>query len=202
MIRYSARKKGRYATSGKNSRFQLPVAAGLAILLVYLAWMGPNPGGQVVPTAGPRAGVTLQDARIEAVLHEVVRVVDGDTFIVMVDGSRERIRLIGIDAPEAAWAAAGAVRPAEIGSLEATSRLEELLLGKSVLLASDVSDRDTYGRLLRYAWLDTRTCVNILLVEEGLASALRIPPDTAMAEDLRQAQQQAREAGLGIWSGK
>ncbi len=120
----------------------------------------------------------------------------------MVDGARERVRLIGIDTPEAASMAASGIHPAETGSLEATSRLEALLEGKRVILVKDVSDRDSYGRLLRYAWLDAHTCVNLVLVEEGLASVVRIPPDIGLLEDLRQAETRAREAGLGLWSGK
>ena len=129
----------------------------------------------------------------EAIYHEVVRIVDGDTFIAMVDGSRERIRLIGIDAPEAA-------PTIEKGSLEATARLEEMLEGKSVILVRDVSERDPYDRLLRYVWLDAHTCVNLVLVEEGLATVMHIPPDDALLEDLRRAEQQARDAGRGLWA--
>ena len=33
-------------------------------------------------------------------LYEVVRVVDGDTVILNIDGQRTRVRLIGIDTPE------------------------------------------------------------------------------------------------------
>jgi micrococcal nuclease len=131
-----------------------------------------------------------------------ILLVYGDTFIAMVDGARERVRLIGIDTPEAASMAASGIHPAETGSLEATSRLEALLEGKRVILVKDVSDRDSYGRLLRYAWLDAHTCVNLVLVEEGLASVVRIPPDIGLLEDLRQAETRAREAGLGLWSGK
>ena len=96
---------------GRNSS-----AAGIAILLVCLVWLVLNPGGPVAPATGSVTGPTLQDACMEAAYHEVVRVVDGDTFIAMVDGSRERVRLIGIDTPEAASTTESGTRPAESGS--------------------------------------------------------------------------------------
>jgi micrococcal nuclease len=202
MIPYSARRKRNSPAAAKNRRFHFPAGAGIAILLVYLVWLVMKPGDPASPAAVSVTGPTLQEALMETAGHEVVRVVDGDTFIATVDGSRERVRLIGIDTPEAASAAEGSVRPAESGSLEATLRLEELLEGKRVFLVKDVSDRDSYGRLLRYAWLDAHTCVNLVLAEEGLAYVVRIPPDTALLEELRQTEKRAREAGLGLWSGK
>ncbi|HSK92614.1 MAG TPA: hypothetical protein VLA76_00995, partial [Candidatus Angelobacter sp.] len=63
---------------------------GLGIALVA-SWSTPRPGGDVA--AGP--GSALELAAVE-------RVVDGDTLVVRLDGAVERVRLIGIDAPELA----------------------------------------------------------------------------------------------------
>jgi hypothetical protein len=70
----------------------------------------------------------------------VAGVTDGDTLSVEVDGTLERVRLIGIDAPEHGECLADV----------ASERLTELLSGGKVRLETDTTDRDRYGRLLRY----------------------------------------------------
>lgn len=73
--------------------------------------------------------------------------VDGDTIDVAVGRSVERVRLIGIDAPEVAHGD----RPAECFALEADDRLAALApVGAAVRLERDVVPRDDYGRLLAY----------------------------------------------------
>jgi micrococcal nuclease len=74
----------------------------------------------------------------------VIRVVDGDTLHVSVDGQDETVRLIGIDTPE--------LRPAECGARAATEAMTELAAGRRVELVGDTSqdERDRYGRRLAY----------------------------------------------------
>ena len=121
---------------------------------------------------------------------EVASVTDGDTIrVLMPDGTNEPVRLIGIDAPED-------------GSLldqEATDHLEELVLGKDVRMVIDVSDRDRFGRLLRYLYVGD-LFVNAEMVRAGLAIAKRYEPDTAMASVLEAAERGAESAALGLFS--
>lgn len=121
----------------------------------------------------------------------VVQVVDGDTVIVRLpSGEDETVRLIGVDAPEAG----------ECHGDEATRALEALLpVGSSMSLTADVSDRDRYGRLLRYLWVGDFS-INRELVVRGEAVARRYPPDTAMAEQLARAESMAAHLGLGLWA--
>lgn len=120
---------------------------------------------------------------------EVVQVVDGDTIeIRLPDGRLERVRLIGIDAPELG----------EPGSAEATARLAELVEGEQIRLEADVSDRDRFDRLLRYVLVGD-VFVNEALVREGLAAAVRYPPDTERAETLEAAEALARAGQSGLW---
>lgn len=123
----------------------------------------------------------------------VRRVIDGDTL--EVSGS-QRVRLIGVDAPEyRPWD--GVVEPY---GKRAGDYLREHLSGKRVRLVRDSSDRDRYGRLLRYVYTDDGELVNARLVREGLARAKSYAPDTALQNELWQAQRQAREARKGLWS--
>ena len=70
----------------------------------------------------------------------VQHVIDGDTIVL---SCGERVRFIGLDAPEIG----------EPGADEATQFVRELVEGKTVWLEADGADRDRWGRLRRYVWL-------------------------------------------------
>ena len=96
--------------------------------------------------------------------------------------------------------------PPECFGQEATTYLSWLLsLGGDLYLETDVSDRDRFGRLLRYVWLDFGDgevyLVNEALVRAGYAAFSTFPPDVKYVEEIREAGQFARENGYGLWSG-
>lgn len=126
----------------------------------------------------------VQDATVE-----VLRVVDGDTIVVEIDGRRERVRYIGIDTPEMNDEREAIV----VEARNATAANEQLVGGKSVRLEFDVQLRDKYGRLLAYVWIGD-TMVNEELVRSGYAELLTIPPNVKYADRLAEALQTAREA--------
>src|SRR5829696_180066 len=132
----------------------------------------------------------------------LIEVTDGDTIRVDVGGRNEPVRLILIDAPETH----DPNRPPECFGQEATTYLSWLLsLGGDLYLETDVSDRDRFGRLLRYVWLDFGDgevyLVNEALVRAGYAAFSTFPPDVKYVEEIREAGQFAREYGYGLWSG-
>jgi micrococcal nuclease len=142
------------------------------------------------PTSGSPSGIAFQ--RVPAY---VVRVVDGDTINVEIEGEFFRVRYIGIDAPES-------VRPdhpVEWMGLEASEANQRLVDGRAVLLEKDVSETDEYGRLLRYVFLEDGTFVNAELVRLGYASAVTYPPDVRRQEELLAMERDAREAERGLW---
>lgn len=121
----------------------------------------------------------------------VKRVIDGDT-IELANG--ERVRYIGIEAPEL-------IRPErsiECFAREAVAKNKELVEGVEVRLERDINDRDKYGRLLRYIWTEEKM-INLLLVEEGYASAAAFPPDVKYAGEFVVAERRARETNSGLW---
>ncbi len=125
----------------------------------------------------------------------VERVVDGDTLIAEVAGERERVRLLRIDAPEAARDG----DPAECLADAATAALADLTPpGTTVALATDVERRDRFGRLLAHVWVDD-VWVNGALLDAGLVQVLTIPPNVAYDDEVRAAQAAARDAGAGLW---
>jgi micrococcal nuclease len=132
----------------------------------------------------------------------LIEVTDGDTIRVEVDGREEPVRLILIDAPETR----DPNNPPECFGQEATTYLTWLLsLGGNLYLETDLSDRDRFGRLLRYVWLDFGDgevyLVNEAMVRAGYAAFSTFPPDVKYVEEMREAGQFAREYGYGLWSG-
>ena len=117
-----------------------------------------------------------------------VDVVDGDTIIVE-DGLH--VRYIGIDAPE----------KNESFYLQSRKANEELVKGKGVRLEMDVSDKDSYGRLLRYVYVDG-VFVNAELVRGGLAYAKAYPPDVKFQIYLEAVEREARQMRRGLWGQK
>ncbi|MEI8103869.1 MAG: thermonuclease family protein [Candidatus Moraniibacteriota bacterium] len=125
--------------------------------------------------------------------QRVLRVVDGDT-VELENG--EKVRYIGMNAPESVkpnW-------PVECFGHEASDYNKQLVEGKRMRLEKDVSDRDKYGRLLRFVYLEDGTLVNDTLVREGYASVSTFPPDVAKEAQFKQAQQEARDAKRGLWA--
>lgn len=121
----------------------------------------------------------------------VTRVIDGDTIEL---ASGEKLRYIGIDTPEISHPQKGV----ECFGPEASEKNQELVLGKEVRLEKDVTDKDDYGRLLRYVYTEN-TFVNEYLVRQGYAYSSPYPPDTKYQEQLNQAENEARAKKRGFW---
>jgi len=130
-------------------------------------------------------------------LVHIRHVVDGDT----VETQRgSRIRYIGIDTPETRHKSAGVwVYDPEPFAGEAARLNRRLVEGRKVRLEHDVESQDKYGRQLAYVFLEDGTFVNLVLVREGLARVLMIPPNTRYAEEFGQAEARARMQRKGIW---
>lgn len=136
-----------------------------------------------------RSSITVQ----ESGSFVVARAVDGDT-IELENG--DKVRYIGVNAPESVKPNS----PVECFGKEASSFNKQLVEGKTIRLEKDVSDRDKYGRLLRFVYLEDGTFVNDELVRQGYAYASTFPPDVSKADQFKQAQQEARENKRGLWS--
>lgn len=140
----------------------------------------------------------------------VVAVTDGDTIVVRTGGTTEKVRLIGIDAPEAhdsdkldrEIARSGRSRAAiTADGARAAAFTRTLLDGRTVRLERDVEARDRFGRLLAWVWLPDATLANAAIVRAGHAKLLTIPPNVRHTDVLRSAEREAREAQRGLWAG-
>lgn len=146
----------------------------------------------------PAAGCSSYPAkRTPAWVEEVL---DGDTLVVEVGGRRERVRLIGLDAPE------DSPRRVEPLGPEATSFARREVKGRMVYLEPGREKRDRYRRLLAYVWLSRDSTapedlLNYRLLERGLARLYLHPPNLDHALVLWRAERGARQRGVGIWKG-
>jgi micrococcal nuclease len=128
-------------------------------------------------------------------IHEVERVVDGDTLLLTSDA---RVRLQGIDAPES-------VKPesaVEAWGPEANQFTKDFVFraNNRVRLSFSLERKDRYDRFLAFVW-DGDVMLNEQLVRAGLAKArLDYRYAGAMKNRLSRAQDEARKAGRGIWS--
>ena len=122
----------------------------------------------------------------------VERIYDGDTIGAVVDGRFEKIRLLGIDAPEMDQ------RP---WGRKAKECLESLLAAANskISLEYDIEQRDKYGRILGYIWIQDGRMLNEEMLKKGCAVLFTYPPNVKYVKSFRAAQQKARENKSGIW---
>ncbi|HEX5368389.1 MAG TPA: thermonuclease family protein, partial [Dehalococcoidia bacterium] len=101
---------------------------------------------------------------------------------------------IGMDTPETV----DPRRPVGCFGPEASARNHVLVDGKQVELEKDVSEVDSFGRLLRYVYVDG-SMVNETLVREGYAQVATYPPDVKYVDRFLAAQREAQGANRGLW---
>ena len=147
----------------------------------------------------------------ERILCVVLIVIDGDTFKCknFLDGKEETIRLIGIDTPESSdneKARRDSERTGQdLQTIIALGKKAEeftrsyLPEGTVVELELDVQSKDKYGRTLAYVYLPDKKMLNALLIQEGYAQIMTIPPNVKYQDLFLKLQREAREQGKGLW---
>lgn len=136
----------------------------------------------------------------DAIPVDLRSVTDGDTIEVTIAGRGERVRLVGIDSREAG----GPYQDVECFGPEASSFLRRLLaVGGDIYLEQDLEDRDQFGRLLRWVWVDFGTgdvyLLNEALVRAGYAERFRDTPNRRYVDEVTDAETFARRYELGLW---
>ena len=132
------------------------------------------------------------------VYYNVTKITDGDTIHVMIDGTDEIVRLIGINTPETV----DPRRTVECFGKEASERMKEIAHGKIVRLEYDETQalRDTYGRLLAYVYLEDGQMINRKMVAEGYAYEYTYMTPYRYQREFRELQSLAQSADRGLWS--
>lgn len=131
-------------------------------------------------------------------LYPITHINDGDTIVVNIDGRKETIRLIGADTPEVK----DPRKPIQCFGEAASAHTKAALTGKSVRLVADPldSDRDKYGRLLRYVYLPDGTDYNASLIRDGYGFAYVVFPYEKL-DEYRGLEAEARQQNRGLWAG-
>ena len=103
--------------------------------------------------------------------YDVLSIADGDTITVDMEGKKEKIRFIGVDTPEVAH---NSGEVSQCYGDKAKAFMEASIDGKRVKLVADDkgSNRDKYGRLLRYVYNYQNLSLDETLVSEGYGFAV------------------------------
>ena len=182
--------------------------AGLVILILGAAVLRyPHPPEPIRGVADtPRYAITdnAELPRESRPLYKVVRVVDGDTFVVNMDGTNSTVRLIGLDTPETV----DPRKPVQCFGREASDKARTILTGKQVMLEFDSSQGtyDKYGRVLAYAFLPAQaglpaddTNFNEIMIREGFAHEYTYSLPYTYQSEFKAAEAEARAHKRGLW---
>jgi len=160
----------------------------------YIA--GASIGGGGAP---PAASAAVDEGAWFRLRATVVRVIDGDTLVAQVGTRSERVRLIGIDAPEL---------PSDCYAQQATAAARrQAARGAKVVLVGDRSQsrRDRYGRLLAYVQLKHVAAretddLGELLIYRGYAQVYVYDQPFARLRDYRLDEESATHGPRGLWA--
>jgi micrococcal nuclease len=135
---------------------------------------------------------------------QVLRVVDGDTFVISVDEKKYKIRVVGYDTPEVV----SPKKSFEHWGFEATDAAEKIInnghvfkvyLDKDGLSKDWYNDR--YGRLLAHIEIDGRLLGEMML-EGGHAEVVSVfPIEEEVLKDYKIKEYKAKTENLGMWEG-
>lgn len=147
--------------------------------------------GQKRSSAGSKDGKSSSTK-----LYRVIRVVDGDTVKVDINGG-ESVRVIGIDTPETVHPD----EPVECGGPEASAAAKELLSGRRVAVIFDESQgrRDKYDRLLAYLDIPDVGDFGNAMLRAGHAEEYTYDTAYERRPTYLAAERKARNSGKASW---
>jgi micrococcal nuclease len=131
-------------------------------------------------------------------LYAINRYVDGDTIDVNMNGSVETIRFIGVDTPETHKPNT----PVQCFGPEAAAHTKAVIskFGKVRLQADPLdTNRDRYGRLLRYVYLPDGTLLDEQIIQQGYGFAYLSFP-FSKKDQFAADEKAAQSDKLGLWS--
>ncbi len=181
---------------GKNEIYRLTPQGDTGVRTLVSEKSATDPGS--VYTINAIDFANYADAQL-AGPYSITRVIDGDTFVVSIDGATATVRLIGVDSPEVT----SSTTAAQCYGQEAQTAVRARLTGQAVYLEADPvsGDADKYGRLLRYASLEDGTRINRWLIDEGYAEEYTYAGQQYRYRDeFQTAETTARSQKKGLWS--
>jgi len=184
-------KKIQLVLSGLVFAIALTIVIAAKISLVHQAIDAPSrvPGSRTVASSSAVSRLTKP-------MFTVTYVVDGDTIDVRdAVGNIERIRFVGIDTPESV----APRKEVQCFGKEASAYVKKILAGKTVSLeAKPDENRDAYGRLLRYVYLDEKD-IGFTLLSEGFAFSVCKKFPHEKCEEYEAEAKKAESMKRGLW---
>ncbi len=140
----------------------------------------------------------VQEEKESVQLFSVIKVVDGDTLNIDMDGKSQTIRLIGLNTPETV----DPRKPVECFGKEASKKASEFLAGKKVSIEKDPSqgDYDKYQRLLAYVFLEDGTNFNKWMIENGYGYEYTYDLPYKYQGEFKLVESQAKSQKKGLWA--
>lgn len=178
----------RYYLGGPADAFALLRQLGLGITDADL---------NTIPIA-QNSQASLPEVQPAAKTYKVIKIIDGDTLVASINGKEETLRLIGLDTPETV----DPRKPVQCFGREASSKAKEILTGQQVRLEAEPSqgERDKYGRLLRYIFLEDGTNYQDYMIRQGYAHEYTYNIPYKYQTQFKQAEDEARLAKRGLWA--
>jgi micrococcal nuclease len=131
---------------------------------------------------------------------QLIRVVDGDTLVVVFNGKETKVRMIGVNTPESV--SNDSSRNTKEGKI-ASDYMKNLLSNHStVWLELDEDWYDKYDRLLAYVYLEDGTMLNEHMLSIGYARTMFYAPNFKHQTLLESAQKSAQKQQAGFWPTK
>lgn len=128
---------------------------------------------------------------------KLVRVVDGDTLIVVQEGEKPaNVRILGIKSFDAK-VEKDIITPYGQAAIDS---LERLMTDKPIRVMLDNTPKDRYGRYIATLYADNQD-LGLKLIKEGLVLAYTVYPFPAMSLYLQE-QELARAGRKGLWANK
>lgn len=171
----------RLRLSKRNTSLGSLLVVGLFMAAQHFGWLQP---------------ATQQAIEVQPGLYTVTQFVDGDTLTVYMNGTKEKVRMIGIDTPETHKPNS----PVQCYGPAASAYTKNLIGDQKVRLSADPenTNRDRYNRLLRYVYLPDGTLVAEELIKNGYGFAYTQFP-FSKTDDFVAAEEDAKANNRGLW---
>ncbi len=132
----------------------------------------------------------------------IVRVVDGDTYVIKIKDEDYKVRLIGVDTPESVAPSTYSKNNTEEGKTVSDIVKSTLQEGDTVYCEFDVNPQDKYNRYLCYVYFaDGTTMIQDWLLSNGYAQVMTVQPNSKYADHFVEIQRTAAENKVGLWNG-
>ncbi|WP_326152802.1 stalk domain-containing protein [Schinkia azotoformans] len=188
--------------NGKSETLAVPAKAINGRTLVPLRFVSQALGAVVNWDAtNKKITITADDSsptNVNTFDATIIGNVDGDTLKISYGNNKEEtIRLLLVDTPETVHPS----KPVQPFGKEASELAKQMMpVGSTVKVELDVGERDKYGRLLAYVYVEDKM-FNEVLLEKGLARVAYVyAPNTKYVDRFREIETKAKQQGVGIWS--